>query len=120
MRRFEKDHPSMPSPLPVRITAVAAMLALAACGGGDAAPPKDAEGATGVTPSENASASQDPAASSLSGGPSGQGPAYGQPGGSPSAVVSSGDGAGPSVGNDNSPSGGESRGADAGSRSGAK
>lgn len=90
---------------------------LAACGQGDSAPPDSAAGAAGMVQSGNAAASQDPAATgALSGGPSGQTPAYGQPGGAPSAVISPGDGAPPSVGSDNSPSGGESRGADADSQ----
>lgn len=86
---------------------------LAACGDG-AAPPDSADGAAGVVQSGNAAASQDPVATgSLSGGPSGQTPAYGQAGGAPSAVTESGDGAGASIGSDNSPTGGEGRGSDA-------
>ena len=98
------------------IAPVAAAALLTGCGEG-AAPPDSAAGAAGVVQSGNAAASQDPAATgSLSGGPSGQTPAYGAPGGAPSVVTESGDGAPASVGSDNSPSGGESRGADAGNQ----
>jgi hypothetical protein len=99
------------------LASVAVAGSLAACGQGDSGPPESAEGAAGVVASGNAAASQDPAATgALSGGPSGQTPAFGEAGGAPSVVTSPGDGAPPSVGSENSPSGGESRGADADSQ----
>lgn len=88
----------------------------AGCGGGDAAPPERAEGAVGMVEQDNAGASENPVTPALSGGPAGQTPTYGSAGGAPSVVVSQGDGAPPSVGSGNSPSVGESRGADADSQ----
>lgn len=104
----------MPLPrLAVWIAPLSAAGLLAACGDG-AAPPDSADGAAGVVQSGNAAASQDPVATgALSGGPSGQTPAYGQAGGAPSVVTESGDGAGASVSSGNSPTGGEGRGGDA-------
>src|SRR5690606_2461976 len=87
---------------------------------GDGAGPEQSgagqrKGSSGVVASENAAASQDPAATgSLSGGPSGQTPAYGQPGGAPSMVTESGDGAAASVGSGDPPVSGANVGADAG------
>jgi len=97
------------------IVATIAVLTLAACGrgaGGDA-PTESAEGAAGVVASGNAAASQDPASTSLSGGPAGQTPAYGQPGGTAATSVTEQGDAPASVGSENSPAGGESPGADA-------
>lgn len=102
------------------IAPVSAAALLAACGD-SAAPPESAEGAAGVVQSGNVAASQDPAATgSLSGGASGQTPAYGQPGGAPSVITEGGDGAPASVGSGNSPTGGEGRGADAGNQTSPK
>lgn len=102
------------------LKALAAAAAIAAllsgCDRGGAAPPEGVEGAVGVVQQDNAGAAENPVTPALSGGPAGQTPDWGSPGGAPSVVVSPGDGAPPSIGSENSPTGGESRGADAGSQ----
>ena len=70
---------------------------------GNEATPTGSQGAVGVVEQEGAAASQAPESPALSGGPSGQTPSYGQPGAAPSSVVSVGDGASPSAGEDNPP-----------------
>ena len=107
---------------PHALKSLGAAVAIAAlssgCERGGAAPPEGAEGAegaVGVVQQDNAGAAENPVTPALSGGPEGQTPDYGSPGGAPSMVVSPGDGAPPSVGSENPPMGGASRGADAGS-----
>jgi hypothetical protein len=102
---------------PVRhALAFVAMTALCSACGGDAAPPEGAEGAVGLVEQDNAGAAENPVTPALSGGPAGQTPDYGSPGGAPSMVVSSGDGAPASTGSENPPFASESGGADAASQ----
>lgn len=98
------------------LAAAAAIAALGSGCDGGAAPPDGAEGAVGVVQQDNAGAAENPVTPALSGGPEGQTPDYGSVGGAPSMVVSPGDGAPPSVGSENPPGGGASRGADADSQ----
>lgn len=65
-----------------------AAVLLSACG----------EGRQPVAESDSRAASTIEAPESAGGGPAGQTPEYGEPGGVPSQVQSSGDGAGPSAG----------------------
>jgi hypothetical protein len=66
-----------------------------------AAPTESAEGAAGVVATNTAGQPQGvESAAAAAGGPAGQTPPYGQPGGAPSQVQSPGGGRGPSVGED--------------------
>ena len=95
--------------LALGILSAAIAVALTGCGqqgasskGDDSAAPTEAgEGAAGIV--QNTSPTQDQAGAPLSGGPVGQTPAYGEPGGAPSQVQSQRDESGPSAGDDNPP-----------------
>lgn len=82
--------------------AFASLLALGACDGGTA-PPEPGEGAVGMVTTEGAGAAQTPTTPALPGGPAGQTPDYGQPGGVGSQVQTQPDGAGPSSGSGDPP-----------------
>lgn len=83
--------------------ALGAAALLAACSGGDAAPPEPGEGAVGMVETDNAGAAQNPQTPALSGGMAGQTPDYGQPGAAPSQVESNSPGTGTSSGSDTPP-----------------
>lgn len=76
--------------------ALVGALALAGCG--DAAPPEPGEGAVGAVGVNNAGAGENPKTPALPGGPEGQTPAYGTPGGGAGSVVYSGASGAPSAG----------------------